>query len=93
MACIPLQYLSLATHLMVFCIFTLFLYVQCFAANAKNDIVILQNLSAVSVRNDLGFFLADSGIPEEITIRCQESLCCKPPLFFSSPTKVLACLF
>lgn len=61
-----------------------------FAANAKNDISVLQNLSAVSVGNDPDFFPADSDIPEEITIctsqrftrQCRKSLCCKPALFF-----------
>lgn len=100
-ACVPVRYLSLATHLMVLHISSLFLHVQCFAANAKNYIAILQNLSAVSIGNDLDFFPADSDIPEEITIRtsqrfarqCRKSLCCKPALFFPSLTKVLGCLF
>lgn len=67
-----------------------------FAANAKNDISVLQNLSAVSVGNDLDFFPADSDILEEITIctsqrftrQRRKSLCCKPALFcFSLPDK------
>lgn len=76
-------------------------HVQCFAADTKNDTAVLQNLSAVSIGNNLDFFPADSDIPEEITVRisqrfarhCRESLCCKPGLFFSSLMKVLACLF
>lgn len=100
MACI--QYPTLATHLMLFHVFRLCRRVRFFAANAKNNIAVLQNLSAVSVRNDLDFFPADSDIPEEITVHpsqrfaryCRESLCCKPTLvFFSSLTEVLACLF
>lgn len=66
MACI--QYPTLATHLMLFHVFRLCRRVRFIAANAKNNIAVLQNLSAVSVRNNLDFFPADSDIPEEITV-------------------------
>lgn len=84
-ACIPLQCLSLATHLLAFQMVMLFLCVQCFAAN-ENDTAILWNLSTLSVGNDLDLFPADSDIPEEITFSTSQgfarhwwgSLCCKP---------------
>lgn len=46
----------------------LFFGVQCFAANAKNNTVDLQNLSAVSIGNDSAVFPVDSDIPEEGTV-------------------------
>lgn len=56
MACIPLQCLSLTTNLMAFHMVTLFLCVQCFAANAKNDTAISWNLSALSIGMILTYF-------------------------------------
>lgn len=67
MACVPLQCLSLTTHLMAFQMVTLFHCVQGFAAN-DNDAVILWNLSALSIGNGLDVLpAAELDIPEEIT--------------------------
>lgn len=67
----------------------LFFGVQYFAANAKNNTVDSQNLSAVSIGNDSDVFPVDSDIPEEGTVPTGqtfasprlESLCCKLTLF------------
>lgn len=96
MACIPLQCLSLTTNLMAFHMVTLFLCVQCFAANAENDTAISWNLSALSIGNDLDLLPADSDIPEEITFcTCQRfarhwwwSFTCQTsPFFLTLPNK------
>lgn len=70
----------------------LLICVQCFAANTKNNTVVLKNLS---IRNDPGVFPVDSDIPQEITVptaqkfsrQWLESLCCRLALLFFSMTK------